>query len=283
MRYMMKKEQGVTLIELMIVLVIAVFLVAGIYSLFITQHRSYTVQDQVAGVQQDARVALDMIARDVRMAGFQIGLGGAISPTNGGANSPDQISINYAMQVATVTDVIDADVYLDDISAFSTTNSVVFEGIRKIYQIQQTPSRGVDPDHKKITLTEDAPTYIHPPDAEHPTSFPGGGRVYLINAVTYSISGVALQRNGQPLAGDGVTTVVEDLQFAYSNDGQNWFNLPPTGSPRLIRISIIVRTAVPDPQDTSFFKPACEDRPRENTFPGCRRRVYTTVVQVRNT
>lgn len=285
------KENGVTLIELMIVLVIAAFLVAGIYSLFITQHRSYAVQDQVAGVQQDARVALDIMARDIRMAGFQIGSGSAtgfggipvqgqnyaIVSTNGGANSADQIGVILASEVSRVTDVAGPDVYLqDNVSVFLTNQFVVFEGMKKIYQIQQIPSLGVDLVNKKITLTEHAPTYARP------TEFPGGGRIYCINPITYDINGNSLRRNGQPLAGDGVTTIVEDLQFAYSNDGQNWFNTPPSGDPSMVRINIIVRTAVPDPQDTSFFKPACEDRLREDNFTGCRRRVYTTVVKVRN-
>src|SRR4030042_2782945 len=91
------KNRGVTLIELMIVLVIAAILVAGIYSLFITQQRSYTVQDQVAGAQQDARAALTLMARDIRMAGFLLGSEGfnvngaqfAVTPNNnaGGTDS----------------------------------------------------------------------------------------------------------------------------------------------------------------------------------------------------
>ena len=70
-----KVDKGVTLIELMIVLVIAGLLVGGIYTLFATQQRSYFVQDRVAGVQQDARAVLTIMARDIRMAGFVTGEG----------------------------------------------------------------------------------------------------------------------------------------------------------------------------------------------------------------
>src|SRR4030042_6264386 len=98
-----RKAGGVTLIELMIVLVIAAILVGGIYSLFMAQQRSYTVQDQVTGVQQDARAALNIVARDIRMAGLLLGSQGfnvngaqfPVTPNNNNAG-PDSITVAYA-------------------------------------------------------------------------------------------------------------------------------------------------------------------------------------------
>jgi type IV pilus assembly protein PilW len=64
------KERGVTLIELLVTLVISSIVVAGIYRVFIAQSKAYTVQDQVAEVQQTVRSALDILLRDLRMAGY---------------------------------------------------------------------------------------------------------------------------------------------------------------------------------------------------------------------
>jgi prepilin-type N-terminal cleavage/methylation domain-containing protein len=64
-------EKGVTLIELLVVLVISGIVVGGIYKVFVVQTRAYTVQDQVAEVQQDVRGAMEIMVRDIRMAGFQ--------------------------------------------------------------------------------------------------------------------------------------------------------------------------------------------------------------------
>ena len=64
------KEKGVTLIELMVALVICGIIVAAIYRLFVAQARSYTVQDQVAESQQNVRNAMELLLRDIRMAGF---------------------------------------------------------------------------------------------------------------------------------------------------------------------------------------------------------------------
>jgi type IV pilus assembly protein PilW len=62
--------KGVTLIELLVVLVLSGLVIAGIYRLFVAQSRAYTVQDQVAEVQQSIRSAMEILLRDLRMAGF---------------------------------------------------------------------------------------------------------------------------------------------------------------------------------------------------------------------
>jgi prepilin-type N-terminal cleavage/methylation domain-containing protein len=62
-------ENGVTLIELLIALVISGIIIAAIYRMFVAQTRSYTVQDQVAEVQQNVRNAMERMLKDLRMAG----------------------------------------------------------------------------------------------------------------------------------------------------------------------------------------------------------------------
>ena len=62
-------KKGITLIELLVVLVIGGIVLAGIYRIFIAQSKAYTVQDQVAEVQQNVRSAMEILVRDLRMAG----------------------------------------------------------------------------------------------------------------------------------------------------------------------------------------------------------------------
>lgn len=62
-------NKGITLIELLVVLVISGVVLAGIYRIFIAQSKAYTVQDQVAEVQQNVRSAMEILVRDLRMAG----------------------------------------------------------------------------------------------------------------------------------------------------------------------------------------------------------------------
>jgi prepilin-type N-terminal cleavage/methylation domain-containing protein len=63
-------NKGVTLVELLVVLVISAFLIGGIYQLFVSQTKAYAVQDEVVEVQQSIRSAMEILLRDLRMAGF---------------------------------------------------------------------------------------------------------------------------------------------------------------------------------------------------------------------
>jgi len=63
-------ERGFTLIELLIAMAIALVVITSISSAFISQRKTYAVQEQITAMTQDARAALDMISREVRMAGY---------------------------------------------------------------------------------------------------------------------------------------------------------------------------------------------------------------------
>jgi type IV pilus assembly protein PilW len=61
--------RGVTLIELMVSLVLGLIIVAGVISVMIANKRSYRANEGLAQVQESARTAFELIARDIRQAG----------------------------------------------------------------------------------------------------------------------------------------------------------------------------------------------------------------------
>jgi prepilin-type N-terminal cleavage/methylation domain-containing protein len=63
-------KRGLTLIELLVGMVICGFAVAGTYRLFVAQGKAYAVQEQVVEVQQNIRGSMEILTRDLRMAGF---------------------------------------------------------------------------------------------------------------------------------------------------------------------------------------------------------------------
>jgi prepilin-type N-terminal cleavage/methylation domain-containing protein len=63
-------QRGLTLVELMVALAVSFILIGAIYRIFISQQRTYAIQDQVAEAQQNARVAMNILMRDLRMAGY---------------------------------------------------------------------------------------------------------------------------------------------------------------------------------------------------------------------
>jgi len=69
-------QKGLTLVELMVALVLSFILISAIYRGFTSQHKAYTVQDQVAEAQQNARMAMNILVRDIRMAGHGMPDGG---------------------------------------------------------------------------------------------------------------------------------------------------------------------------------------------------------------
>jgi prepilin-type N-terminal cleavage/methylation domain-containing protein len=63
---------GFTLIELLIVMGMFGIVLTAMYSLYLTHQRSAYTQDEVVEVQQNVRIAMDSITRDVRNAGTLI-------------------------------------------------------------------------------------------------------------------------------------------------------------------------------------------------------------------
>lgn len=95
LRSIRKNEPGFTLIELMIAVAIAGILMVSIYNLYISQSSTYTVQELVSEMQQNARVAMDIISRDIRMAGYDpTGGGGFTGLTIGGSQIQIRADLN---------------------------------------------------------------------------------------------------------------------------------------------------------------------------------------------
>ena len=89
-----RRQQGVTLIELMIATVIALGATAATYSLFLAQSRSMAGQQSVTEMQDNARVAMDWLVRDIRNAGFLVPPAGALRIENNCGR--DGHDVNYA-------------------------------------------------------------------------------------------------------------------------------------------------------------------------------------------
>jgi prepilin-type N-terminal cleavage/methylation domain-containing protein len=95
-----KRQTGLTLIELLVALSISSILIAAAYRTFTSQHKIYEVQNQVMEMQQNVRVAMDILARDIRMTGFNstVSLSSpiAINPVEEGIrDGTDSIAVQY--------------------------------------------------------------------------------------------------------------------------------------------------------------------------------------------
>ena len=64
------KETGFTLVELLIAMTIGLIILAALSSTFLMQRKIYDVQEQIVEMVQTARAAMDMMTREIRMAGY---------------------------------------------------------------------------------------------------------------------------------------------------------------------------------------------------------------------
>jgi type IV pilus assembly protein PilW len=72
-------SRGFTLVELMVAMVAAIIFIGATIAIVGHTSRIYRAQEQVSDVQQDARAALDLMQRDMRLAGYNPFLDGASS------------------------------------------------------------------------------------------------------------------------------------------------------------------------------------------------------------
>jgi prepilin-type N-terminal cleavage/methylation domain-containing protein len=66
-----KNNRGMTLIELMIAMVIGLVVMAAIYQVFQSQQKAHVTQQMVIEMQQNARAAISLMKREIRMAGYK--------------------------------------------------------------------------------------------------------------------------------------------------------------------------------------------------------------------
>jgi prepilin-type N-terminal cleavage/methylation domain-containing protein len=63
-------HRGFTLVELIVVIGMFSIVMAAIYSVFVRSNRVYISQEEVVAAQQEARSALEILGREIRMAGL---------------------------------------------------------------------------------------------------------------------------------------------------------------------------------------------------------------------
>jgi type IV pilus assembly protein PilW len=265
----LNNKHGVTIIELLVALVISALLIAALYQTFIGQQKTYTVQEQVVDMQQNVRVAINRMMREIRMAGF--GNIQDVLSLSGGVNGFTQ-PITAAPDILTIVGgfiQIRRDngdpIFVSSASGNNITLNYAtdrFDGAaHRFISIGGIESNTVQ-SRSGETLTLDRPLSL---------SHAAGTPVFKIQAITYSVGlslgKLSLLRNentgggNQPLAEN-----IENIQFSYLDaDGNPTVNPPEI---RMVRVEVTARTDKSDPD----FRD--ED--------GFRRRTIASNIHVRN-
>lgn len=96
------KQDGITIIEIMVALALSLTILAGVMHIFLNNKQTYRVQEAFARLQENGRFAMQFLAKDLRMAGY-VGCGGKISdvknmvdleaPTGNDESDADDITV----------------------------------------------------------------------------------------------------------------------------------------------------------------------------------------------
>lgn len=307
----MSDRKGFTLIELLITMFLITMVMAASYVVFFGSSKATTMQTQDARMQDNARMAMDVITRSFMRAGFLInfpnyppgasinGLTTKLNVVNSSAG-PDSVTIaGTTGATTTLTNSAAKDAsQLRVVSAASfTAGTIIGIGLTDTARVTSVAGNVLNLD----TTTDSGKLNIDYPGT---TGFDGNPsnqeatRIVELTATTFSIDAVTdlrhpvLLAGGNPLAED-----IEDLQIAYGVDRDNnmsidateWTNAPTVNeidSIRLVRVTLVARAAQEDnsikgPAGTRKV-PAIEDRPeRDVSSDGYRRYILTRIIKCR--
>lgn len=210
-------EQGFTLIELMIVLVIFAVVSLAAFSVLSTSQQLSVMNDQTVQLQRNVRLAMDLIARDIRMTGYGNPAAGSLAgcanhlnvtdQAAGADAGPDSISVmTVDQQVGTLaaqaTNTTTINVSALSSGAVSVNDVITLEGV--------------------FTATVNGiagSIWTLSPTIQNPAVFPSGMPVMRLTCVTYTVTGIGVTPPFQLLR-NGVAIVdgIESIQFGYAVD-----------------------------------------------------------------
>ena len=91
------KQQGFTIVEIMLAITLSLILIAGVIQVYLSSKASFTMQEQLARLQENQRISIDFLERDILQAGFNIPIGDNPITIDEGANGDsDSITVRYA-------------------------------------------------------------------------------------------------------------------------------------------------------------------------------------------
>jgi len=304
----MKNNKGFTMIELLVAMAISAMAMAAIYTAYNIQQKTFRQQNMISQMQQNARAAMFMLTRDVRMAGFGLASGQisyydgsdtvTINAVTGTNSNPDSINIIYADSSCTtfITSAMptpSSELNVDDTSCFAVDDLIVVSDGTNADIIQITT---VQPVAKKIQHNPSSP--VNSPSGMS-NAYGAGALMYKLKWISYDIGSsdsahprLRVDTDG-PLGGSSFQPFaenIEDLQIVYIFEDEDELNMYDDGTDaddtndaddiRSVRVSVLART---DTIDINFSgnRPALEDH-GAGSADKYRRRLLTSTIKIRN-
>jgi prepilin-type N-terminal cleavage/methylation domain-containing protein len=300
------RRQGYTLIELMVALGVLAIVTAQLFVVFTTQKKAYITNERILDVQEDARLVVDLLVSEARMAGFMVQRMNGISSLDAqGGNGSDTLCVSDP-SVMNETQVTNASQKFAGGSITAIDGSGARITVASLAAFDIDGDGGVDFDEGRgIVLSDGTNTHCarvtdvdtagldleFEPDIEDTAPW-NAGAVRIVPAVVYEVeAGVGLRRNNMLLSAE-----VEDLQAEFGVD-VNLDDVVDETDPaefpldtlqgsnparvRSVRLSVVTRTSQNDPDYGGPGHPEVANNPA-GPDDGFRRRRFVASVLPRN-
>ncbi len=289
---------GFTTIELMVALGILAVVVSQTLAVLVSQQWTYHSQERVLNAQMDARLAADMMLSDVRMAGFMVAAFAGISSRDGDTSNADVLCVSDPnaladTRIAEATERFDRAVISTAVTAgdsnvsISSNHSDIDGDGSDDFVVDQ----GIIISDGSAThcahVTSVSSTSIGFSPATPVSVSASSGRA--VPAMIYELTGAGLERNKQLL-----TSQVEDVQVEFGLDSNGDGVIAGGEFPvhdisganasriRLVRLSVLTRTAREDPAITGPGRQKVANRNASGAPDAYRRRLAVLRAAPRN-
>lgn len=95
----MHRQAGLSMVELMVAITLGLILLAGVIQIFASNKQTYRVQEATARVQENGRIAMQLITQDIRMADYW----GCAQAVTGVINHLDCVDCGYDLMNGGIT------------------------------------------------------------------------------------------------------------------------------------------------------------------------------------
>jgi prepilin-type N-terminal cleavage/methylation domain-containing protein len=309
-------DQGFTLVELLVAMLITLVVMGAIFLTFKSQQDSYVIQDQITATQQNLRSAMYMLTRDIQMAGYYTNFdtdtytrdwddldadNEVIRPLiyarnnvadGGGDNIKDNTDVIVIVKAniddggqlgpgedatAGIITLTDRDLNNDGIDDLNNTGKKY--GVLAKEDLSAAEFFEVDSAAGNIT-----------PPGGLTQNYDVGDWIFRADVIIYRIDedatnpSLRMRNFGQDNGYQVVAENIDNLQFRYLLSDGTWTNNPAGQEPnvRAVEISLLARTANTNRGYTDTNTYNIGDNPNPTPNDAYRRKLLCSIVKTRN-
>lgn len=188
--YYHRRASGFSLIELMVAMVIGLILIAGVMQIFLGNRQAQRIEQSVSRIEENGRIAMDLISQDMRAAGFY----GCSRTLTGEITASGQTIFSIKAAPATFTVPVSNDFLTNSVRGFQRDSGGVW-----------SPVLTTDLNSGSITSARKSSDLVAIYYGQ-PTAAKLTGNIFATMDVVATSNGTSISQNSQVLVGNCAAT-----------------------------------------------------------------------------